>query len=147
MFGLHRALVAQRNELKAVTAALSDVKFGFDPAMRNLDRLPFSLIEIQTVGTEVRTFAQVEVVALETITIAVTKDTVTEVDPIVNAIVSLAGARWFPKVSRGAAGYLPCRIASAFTCGEPRFSTAASAVMGARDVVLRWKIRASWEPA
>ncbi len=147
MFALQRALIAQRNELKAVTAALADVRFGFDPAMGTMDRFPFSLVEVQTEGDETRTFSGVRWRALETIRLAVTKDTAPEVEPILNAIASLAGLPW-PRsgaVARSAATYIPCRIWSAYLVGQPTFRNAAAAVTGARDIVLRWQGTASWE--
>jgi len=145
MFGLHRALMAQRNELKAVTAALSDFRFGFDPLMGVMDRFPFSLIEVQTGGAECRTFSGVPWIAVETVRMAITKDTCQEIEPVVNALTSLSGLPWRPSVARSAATYVPCRIWVAYLVGQPLFRNSTAAVTGARDIVLRWQGFASWE--
>lgn len=148
MIALLLALVAQREELKAVAGSpLKGVSFSCDPAVIDSFHPPRSLIEVQTQGVPLTTFVEVPVFVQEVLTLHIRKDDLkrdaTEASDIMKALIAgVTGGPWFPKVSRGAPGWIDADISMTRMVGLPKIVTRKEGAL--REITFRWVCSASW---
>lgn len=147
MIALDLALVAQRNELKVAGSPLLGISFTCDPAVIDSLREPKSLIEVQTQGVPLTTFAEVPVFVQETVTLHIRKDDMkldaTEASAVIKALIAgVCEKPWFPKVSRGAPGWIDADISMTRMVGLPKIVTRKEGAL--REITFRWVCSASW---
>lgn len=149
MIALLLALVAQREELGLALASGSRQKVSFtsDPAVIDSFHPPRSLIEVQTQGVPLTTFAEVPVFVQETLTLAIQqgdmKRDATDTSAIVKALIAgVCEKPWFPKVSRGAPGWIDADISMTRMVGLPKIVTRKEGAL--REITFRWVCSASW---